>query len=159
MKFITEQQTLVKEFERLCNQYCIYKFAVAWAGDPFNMEKVLWKNKKGEGWMPRGSRGDDIACERTLADLQTTFRAPESAAPRTCENFLFHCNKDACINSVAICCSLLHFVGMPQINVVTLGCHYDKGAMHSSCHVGRQYRVFFAFSVCSVGLFPLSLHL
>ncbi len=46
MKFITEQQTLVKEFERLCNQYCIYKFAVAWAGDPFNMEKVLWKNKK-----------------------------------------------------------------------------------------------------------------
>ena len=45
MKFISNQKALTSEFERLCSQYSKYKFAVAWAGYGFNMEKILWKNK------------------------------------------------------------------------------------------------------------------
>ena len=48
--------------------------------------------------------------ERVLADLQTTFRAPKSAAPRTCAKNLFHWNKVACEISVAVCCNLLQSV-------------------------------------------------
>ena len=55
--------------------------------------------------------------------LQTTFRAPTSAAPRTCAKNYFTEIKALAkflLQSVAICCSLLHFVGKAKIDVVPL---------------------------------------